>query len=222
MGNLNSVPLQQWTHFHGVETNRSSSFCLVLIGSTNFLKFNRLSYSEIWIRLRFAHWFQWRWMFFDAVFHVVFECCSNTFEILVHSVGDRRWRHWWNRFGGLLLTEGGIAGGELFTRIQQRAQSAFTEREAAQIMYEICSAVAHLHSLNIAHRDIKPENLLYRWPLLASSLSTALPFCCHFSSLLFLKFTCIRVNFICTKVNRRDTWVNPAASGFLSTYAFYF
>lgn len=28
-------------------------------------------------------------------------------------------------------------------------------------MYEICSAVAHLHKMNIAHRDIKPENLLY-------------------------------------------------------------
>ncbi|KHN78480.1 MAP kinase-activated protein kinase 2 [Toxocara canis] len=48
-----------------------------------------------------------------------------------------------------------------FNDIPQRAQSAFTEREAAQIMYEICSAVAHLHSMNIAHRDIKPENLLY-------------------------------------------------------------
>ncbi|PAV56836.1 hypothetical protein WR25_09654 [Diploscapter pachys] len=43
----------------------------------------------------------------------------------------------------------------------QRGQQAFTEREAASIMYDICSAVQHLHRQNIAHRDIKPENLLY-------------------------------------------------------------
>ncbi|TMS38854.1 hypothetical protein L596_005488 [Steinernema carpocapsae] len=54
-----------------------------------------------------------------------------------------------------------MRGGELFARIQQRAHNAFTEREAAGIMNDICSAVAHLHSMSIAHRDIKPENLLY-------------------------------------------------------------
>ncbi|VDO24763.1 unnamed protein product [Onchocerca flexuosa] len=67
----------------------------------------------------------------------------------------------YNQVKCLLVVMECMQGGELFTRIQQRAQSAFTEREAAQIMSEICSAVAHLHSLNIAHRDIKPENLLY-------------------------------------------------------------
>lgn len=36
--------------------------------------------------------------------------------------------------------------------------------EAAQIMYEICVAVKHLHDMNIAHRDLKPENLLYSKP----------------------------------------------------------
>uniref|UniRef100_A0A7E4ZZM2 non-specific serine/threonine protein kinase n=1 Tax=Panagrellus redivivus TaxID=6233 RepID=A0A7E4ZZM2_PANRE len=54
-----------------------------------------------------------------------------------------------------------MAGGELFTRIQDRAHGAFTEREASNIMYSICSAIAYLHHMNIAHRDIKPENLLY-------------------------------------------------------------
>lgn len=27
-------------------------------------------------------------------------------------------------------------------------------------MHQICYAVRHLHSMNIAHRDLKPENLL--------------------------------------------------------------
>lgn len=54
-----------------------------------------------------------------------------------------------------------MEGGELFQRIQERTDGAFTEREAAQIMHEICLAVKYLHDNNIAHRDLKPENLLY-------------------------------------------------------------
>lgn len=54
-----------------------------------------------------------------------------------------------------------MEGGELFQRIQDKADGAFTEREAAQIMSEICAAVYYLHSRDIAHRDLKPENLLY-------------------------------------------------------------
>uniref|UniRef100_A0A915K233 non-specific serine/threonine protein kinase n=1 Tax=Romanomermis culicivorax TaxID=13658 RepID=A0A915K233_ROMCU len=69
-------------------------------------------------------------------------------------------------------------GGELFSRIKDRVQIPLTEREVANIMFEICSAVEYLHDANIAHRDIKasfknfrpsisgpssllPENLLY-------------------------------------------------------------
>ncbi|KAF7271557.1 hypothetical protein GWI33_015586 [Rhynchophorus ferrugineus] len=54
-----------------------------------------------------------------------------------------------------------MEGGELFQRIQERTDGAFTEREAAQVMHEICVAVKYLHDINIAHRDLKPENLLY-------------------------------------------------------------
>ncbi|KAK7576342.1 hypothetical protein V9T40_012628 [Parthenolecanium corni] len=54
-----------------------------------------------------------------------------------------------------------MEGGELFQRIQERQDGAFTEREAAQIMREICTPVKYLHDMNIAHRDLKPENLLY-------------------------------------------------------------
>ncbi|GAB1609964.1 MAP kinase-activated protein kinase 2-like [Argonauta hians] len=54
-----------------------------------------------------------------------------------------------------------MKGGELFTRIQERTNSAFTEQEAAAIIRDISNAIHYLHSMNIAHRDIKPENLLY-------------------------------------------------------------
>lgn len=57
-----------------------------------------------------------------------------------------------------------MEGGELFQRIQDKQDGAFTEREAAQIIQEICIAVKHLHDMNIAHRDLKPENLLYTSP----------------------------------------------------------
>uniref|UniRef100_A0A1B0CRB9 non-specific serine/threonine protein kinase n=1 Tax=Lutzomyia longipalpis TaxID=7200 RepID=A0A1B0CRB9_LUTLO len=64
----------------------------------------------------------------------------------------------------LLVVMECMEGGELFQRIQDRQDSPFTEREAAQIMHEICIAVHHLHSMDIAHRDLKPENLLYHRP----------------------------------------------------------
>jgi serine/threonine protein kinase len=64
----------------------------------------------------------------------------------------------------LLVVMECMEGGELFTRIQQRATQAFTEREAAAIIYGICSAIQHLHRKHIAHRDVKPENLLYSKP----------------------------------------------------------
>ncbi|GJQ67458.1 hypothetical protein Trydic_g5118, partial [Trypoxylus dichotomus] len=69
-----------------------------------------------------------------------------------------------NNFSGnrcLLVVMECMEGGELFQRIQDRQDGAFTEREAAQIMHEICIAVKYLHDNNIAHRDLKPENLLY-------------------------------------------------------------
>lgn len=69
-----------------------------------------------------------------------------------------------NMYGGnkcLLVVMECMEGGELFSRIQERADSAFTEREAAAIIRDIAAAIHHLHSLDIAHRDLKPENLLY-------------------------------------------------------------
>ncbi|XP_075403548.1 MAP kinase-activated protein kinase 3 [Tenrec ecaudatus] len=61
----------------------------------------------------------------------------------------------------LLIVMECMEGGELFSRIQERGDQAFTEREAAEIMRGIGLAIQFLHSQNIAHRDVKPENLLY-------------------------------------------------------------
>ena len=52
-----------------------------------------------------------------------------------------------------------MLGGELFQRIQEK--QAFNEREAAELMRDICLAVKYLHDMGVAHRDLKPENLLY-------------------------------------------------------------
>ncbi|XP_021966576.1 MAP kinase-activated protein kinase 2 isoform X2 [Folsomia candida] len=61
----------------------------------------------------------------------------------------------------LLVVMECMEGGELFERIQDRTEGAFTEREAASIIRQICIAIKHIHDMNITHRDLKPENLLY-------------------------------------------------------------
>ncbi|XP_039971826.1 MAP kinase-activated protein kinase 2 [Xiphias gladius] len=61
----------------------------------------------------------------------------------------------------LLIVMECMDGGELFSRIQDRGDQAFTEREASDIMKSIGGAIQFLHANNIAHRDVKPENLLY-------------------------------------------------------------
>jgi serine/threonine protein kinase len=67
----------------------------------------------------------------------------------------------YNEHRCLLVVMECMEGGELFSRIQERADTAFTEREAARIIHEICKAIEFLHTNDIAHRDLKPENLLY-------------------------------------------------------------
>eukprot|EP01100_Stratorugosa_tubuloviscum_P008637 TRINITY_DN359_c0_g1_i1.p1 TRINITY_DN359_c0_g1~~TRINITY_DN359_c0_g1_i1.p1 ORF type:complete len:346 (+),score=85.84 TRINITY_DN359_c0_g1_i1:35-1072(+) len=51
-----------------------------------------------------------------------------------------------------------VTGKELFDKIVERGQ--YSEKEAANIVRQIVSAVDYLHSNGIAHRDLKPENLL--------------------------------------------------------------
>jgi len=49
-------------------------------------------------------------------------------------------------------------GGELFERISE--QHTFSERDAANIIKQVLSAINYCHQRNIVHRDLKPENLL--------------------------------------------------------------
>lgn len=59
--------------------------------------------------------------------------------------------------GYYLITEY-CSGGELFQEIVDKAP--FSEAIAANIMYQIFSAVNYCHNINIIHRDLKPENIL--------------------------------------------------------------
>ena len=54
-------------------------------------------------------------------------------------------------------------GGELFDRIMEHIEKKemYTEKEAAEIIRQVISAVEYCHNNWIVHRDLKPENLLY-------------------------------------------------------------
>lgn len=49
-------------------------------------------------------------------------------------------------------------GGELFDQLTKDV--TFSEKRARKVMYEILTAVKHIHSKHIVHRDLKPENIL--------------------------------------------------------------
>ena len=54
-------------------------------------------------------------------------------------------------------------GGELFDRIIEHIDNGemYTEKEAAELILQVMSAVEYCHNNGICHRDLKPENLLY-------------------------------------------------------------
>ena len=54
-------------------------------------------------------------------------------------------------------------GGELFDKIIKHIDNdeMYSEKEAAEIILQVMSAVEYCHNKGICHRDLKPENLLY-------------------------------------------------------------
>ncbi|CAJ1348617.1 unnamed protein product [Effrenium voratum] len=52
-----------------------------------------------------------------------------------------------------------MQGGELFDRVVERKR--FTEKDAAQAVYQMLLAVNYIHLHGVVHRDIKLENFLY-------------------------------------------------------------
>lgn len=51
-----------------------------------------------------------------------------------------------------------VTGGELFDKIVEN--EFYSEKDAADLIYQIASVVSYLHKKGIVHRDLKPENLL--------------------------------------------------------------
>jgi len=52
-----------------------------------------------------------------------------------------------------------VTGGELFDRIVEKG--SYSEKDAADLIKQVLSAVAYMHDQGVVHRDLKPENLLY-------------------------------------------------------------
>ena len=71
---------------------------------------------------------------------------------IVRFLGNVRLNHW------MLLFSEPLDGGELMDHIMQC--SVFVEADAAGIVRQLLSAVAHMHQLRICHRDIKPQNVV--------------------------------------------------------------
>lgn len=62
----------------------------------------------------------------------------------------------------LFLVEELCTGGSLLSRIPEG--KGFSESKAAQVFYEMVSAVSHCHEHNIAHRDLKLEHFMFQSP----------------------------------------------------------
>lgn len=60
-----------------------------------------------------------------------------------------------------------LSGGNLYKRFPQNKQGervCFTEREAAPVIHQLLSALAHMHAKGLVHRDVKFENIMYESP----------------------------------------------------------
>ncbi|KAL7748262.1 Calcium/calmodulin-dependent protein kinase type I [Sorochytrium milnesiophthora] len=98
-------------------------------------------------------------------------------------------------------------GGELFYRICQKGH--YTERDAAQLVRTIVSAVAYLHEKGIVHRDLKPENLLFKTPDDDSDLLIAdfgLARCLESDAFPLLTTTCGTPGYMAPEILQRQSY----------------
>jgi len=52
-------------------------------------------------------------------------------------------------------------GGELYDRLVSQKYKRYTEKDAANLVLQMCKAVAYIHGKNICHRDLKLENFVF-------------------------------------------------------------
>lgn len=52
-------------------------------------------------------------------------------------------------------------GGELFDRIKAQPAGSYSEKDAQQVLRQICIGLSYLHRFRIAHCDLKPDNFLF-------------------------------------------------------------
>jgi len=53
-------------------------------------------------------------------------------------------------------------GGDLLNRFQTEATNPhYSERQCADIIYQLANACQYMHAQGVVHRDLKPENILY-------------------------------------------------------------
>lgn len=69
----------------------------------------------------------------------------------------------------MLVTEI-CTGGELFDRIKAQPSGSYTEKDAQQVLRQICTGLAFLHSKQCLHGDLKPDNFLFVTPAKDSPL----------------------------------------------------
>merc|ERR1719229_870977 len=50
--------------------------------------------------------------------------------------------------------------GDLFDKIIQSENKMLSERESAEIIYQLCDALQYMHENGVVHRDLKSENIL--------------------------------------------------------------